>query len=436
MIFSGNKTALGASTIPMAEGYDCSYGVGLALVESARNDLAVFKAMVQADYKEMAICQESTGVIQEGELSALHEAVGGGIFKKIAELFKKLVAKVKAIFHNFAAKIRGLVMKDKELVKKYQTEVLRKSGIEKLEVKWRKVQKEGHNSVEFEIIDALGEFKPSDANDYKDEVSERYNKYMKNFGVDADNTGEFVKEYVNNVLDDEETLTVGDLPNGIRGVINFLSDYEKKLTKMNSNISKTTTSLEKLVKHYDDRATAIAKASNSEDKSYKDKVYDKENKKFNDGESLTADQGEVNKANKEYEMASAYQTVMLAVMQATQQIATIEYKQNKAAFMKAITVSKKKLEESSLYAQAMAEAAEDEVDNVIQNALSDEEISDLSAASTNVLDADAKDDPFALNWEKTNNYTDDATFKTSDGSVDTCIGGGKVEESYFGGMFY
>lgn len=101
MIFNSNTTALGATNIPMAEGYDCSYGASLALVEAARNDFAMFKALVTADYKEMSICKESTGVVMEGELSALHEAVGGGIFKKIAELFKKLAAKVKAIFHSF-----------------------------------------------------------------------------------------------------------------------------------------------------------------------------------------------------------------------------------------------------------------------------------------------------------------------------------------------
>jgi cell fate (sporulation/competence/biofilm development) regulator YlbF (YheA/YmcA/DUF963 family) len=48
MIFDSNRTSLGSS-IPMAEGYNCSYGPALALIESANNDLAVFKAILDSD---------------------------------------------------------------------------------------------------------------------------------------------------------------------------------------------------------------------------------------------------------------------------------------------------------------------------------------------------------------------------------------------------
>ena len=196
MIFSGNKTALGATTIPMAEGYDCSYGVGLALVEAARNDLSMFQALVQADYKEMAICKESTGVVQEGEISALHEAVGGGIFKKIAELFKKLVAKIKAIFHNFMAKINGLTMKDKELVKKYQTELARKRNLDKLEVKFRKPKNASSvGALDFNVVENFDK-----AKGWKEDSWERVRYYL---DPDADSVNEFIKAKIDDELEDE-----------------------------------------------------------------------------------------------------------------------------------------------------------------------------------------------------------------------------------------
>lgn len=425
MIFSGNTTALGASTIPMAEGYDCSYGASLALVESARNDLAVFKAMVQADYREMAICKESTGVMQEGEISALHEAVGGGIFKKIAELFRKLVAKIKSIFHNFMSKINGLVMKDKELVKKYGTELGRKTNLGKLEIKWRKPA-EGHNAVEFGIIDAIGNFDESKAvSAYKEDTWERAQVYLSEidskFG-NVDSSSEFIKEYIDSKLGDEETVTLDSI-GGWRKVAGFISDYDKKLKTMNSNINKTTSNLEKLVKKYDDKASNLTKASMPGGTGEVD------------GEK--ADDTSIGKANKQYDMAQAYQTVTLNLMQATQQIATIEYKQNKAAFMKAVAANPKKLEESAILLDAIAEAAEDEVDNVIGAALSDEELSKLSAASTNVKDGDVSDDPDKLTYGP-DCYTDHPeVWNGTDGNIDSCIGGGKVEESaYFGKLFF
>lgn len=409
MIFNSNTTALGASSIPMAEGYDCSYGVSLALVESARNDMAMFQALVQADYKEMAICKESTGVMMEGEVSTLHEAVGGGIFKKIADLFKKLVAKIKGIFHNFMAKINGLVMKDKDLVKKYQQELGRKRNLDKLEVKWRKVK--NADALTFSVTDITGGFKKAEG--WTEDSWDRVKHYLD--GSNADSVDEFIKDSIDEILEDEDTLTLGEI-GGWRSVANFISEYAKRTKTMQSNINKATTALEKLVNEYD-------KAANT---AVKDSVADKDN-----ADKATA----VENANKEYDMAQAYQTAMLAGMQVCTQVNTIAYKQAKAAFMKAIAANEKKLEESAVYLNAVAEAAEDEVDNVINSALSDEEISDLCAASTNVKDADVSDDPDKLTYGP-DCYTKNASMDDSEGSVDTTVGGGKVEESYFGKLFY
>ena len=423
MIFSGNTTALGASTIPMAEGYDTSCGVGLALVESARNDLAVFKAMIQADYKELAICRESTGYVQEGEISALHEAVGGGIFKKIADLIRKLIAKIKSIFHNFMAKINGLVMKDKDLVKKYEKELGRKANIDKLEVKWRKYN-EAVPADLFKI--ETFEFDEEDLALWDEDSEVRFSKVTKELTknkISADNVTELSEELEEAFLEDEEELELREI-GGWRKVANFIRDYDSLSRKMNSNINNCTNKLEKAVNNANKKANDAVK---TQSKVERDKESD-------DAEKLVA-KYDVTDANKIYDVAVTSQTVMQVLMQSAVQINTIIYKQNKAAFMKAVVANPKKLEETAIYAEAVAEAAADEVDRVINSALSDEEISDLSTASTNVLDGDVKDDPDALTYGP-NQYTKNASFSNSDGSIDSNIGGGKVEESYFGSMFY
>ena len=411
MIFSSNTTALSATTIPMAEGYDCSCGVGLALVESARNDLSMFQALVSADYKEMSICRESTGVVQEGELAALHEAVGGGIFKKIAELFRKLVAKIKGIFHNFMARLRGLYMKDKELVKKYQVELGRKANLDKLEVKWRKYT--DADLADAEEFDKLSKGFVFNADDYKSDNTDRLKVYFSDMGYkDVDSVGEFTKELIDDILDDEDTLTLGEI-GGWRKVAGFISDYDSRAKKMEKAMNSATKELEKLVDKYDKEAMEAAKVSAPADATEEQK-------------------SKSDTANKTYEMAQAYQTVTLAAMQAHIQVLTIVYKQNKAAFVKAVTASSKKLEESAL--DAIAEAAEDEVENVITGALSKEELSDLCAASTNVKDADVKDDPDALTYGP-DCYSDNADMSTGKVAKDVDYVGTE-ESAYFGKLFY
>ena len=117
MIFDANTTGLGTG-VGMAEGYDCSYGCALALVESARNDYQMFRAMLDIDAREMQIQRESAGYVAEGQITALAEGAFSGIWEKIKEFFKKLAEKVKAIWHTFIAKMNTLFMDVKKLVKK------------------------------------------------------------------------------------------------------------------------------------------------------------------------------------------------------------------------------------------------------------------------------------------------------------------------------
>lgn len=411
MIYSNNMTSLGASNIPMAEGYDASYGPALALVETARNDYAMFNAMLEADWNEIAICKESSGVVQEGEILSLQEAVGGGIFKKIAELFRKLIAKIKSIFHNLIARLHSLHMKDKDLVKKYEKEIYRKTKLGNLEVKWRKVKEHPLDKYDASVVSNIPNDLNKFAEDHKDDVSERLNVYSQKYlNVDFDELEETLTDAI---FEDEDTVKISEIDGGIRGIMTFLSGYSSNLSKFQSTCRKYETGLNRLVKDADKNAGEKIKQMK--------------------GDNPTATEADVTKANHAYDMTVAYQTVQLKALSVITKLITMEYKQNKAAFMKAVTANDKKLDESVIYAEAVAEAAEQEVEDVITGALSKEELSEINAASKNVKDADVTDDPDALTYGP-NQYTANGQYKV-DGSIDTKIDS-KKEAAFFGQLLY
>ena len=404
MIYNSNTTALGANTIPVAEGYDTSCGASLILVEAARNDLAMFRVMLNADYKEMAICKESTGVVMEGELSALHEAVGGGIFKKIADFFRKLWSKIKSIFSNFTARFLGLLGKDEELVKKYMAKTQRKTNIDKLEVKWRKEKGGVEPAVLVERVEKLQSASLKDmwAEDQWGRVSNVIGAIYPEL-KNCENESELKEGLISLVLEDEDTATIGEI-GGIKALADFIKAYKKAYAKMKSAYDKVNRFFEKVVKDYDKQADNAAK---------------------NDGDVSTA--------NKEYDVAVAAQIVITTTCNTALTLMTTMYKYSKAAFIKAATVNPDKIEESLIYAEAVAEAAEQEVEDVITGALSDSELEDLSAASVDVKDADVSDDPNELTCGS-DCHTEEVP-ADAEGTVDTDVNS-KNEAAFFGAMFF
>lgn len=416
MIFDANTTSLGSS-IPMAEGYDGAEGIALALVESARNDYAMFRAMLDADARELSL--RKNGYVSESEIMALTEATGGSIFKKIADLFKKLVAKIKSIFSNFIARFRGLYMKDKDLVKKYGSQIIRKSNIGNLEVKWRKVK--GDPSFEtlttkYDIDSELAGFeKQVSAATWDSDVDKRWNNM-----TGSDSASEYKEDLEEKIWEDEspETYKISEL-GGIRRIVNEFDGGQKAISKLESNIKKFTSRLDKKVKEYE-------KKSNEAAKEYL-KVADND-------PSKSTKEAESEKASHEYDMAVVLNDA--ALIYANVQIDTVKiyYKQLKAAFMKAATANNDKLEESAIYAQAVAEAAEQEVEDVISGAISKEELSKINNASKDVIDADVSSDPDKLVYDP-DYYTDNQSYVKTDGYKDSTIVGTE-ESGFFGSLLY
>ena len=460
MIFNSNTTSLGTDHYAMAEGYDCSYGCALALVESARNEYKMFRAMLDIDARELQIQRESSGYVAESQIMVLTESTVSGIWNKIKELFKKLAEKLKAIFHTFMSKINGLYMKDKELVKKYSKELYRKSNIGNLEVKWiNYTDKFRENALvlrnQFTINEGstyagtFGDDSKRDSNqrDYSgqkavfkgwDSDQDKRHEHYCPEGVDYDT---FDSDMDDKYADggDVDTLELKDTKiGGIRAIIQFMENRSTEL----KTLKKTT---DNLIKYIDKIVKEADKQANEKAKAYKDTkpIMHKKGETKNDStqyaedtedkSNVTAAQGDSVFANQAHEMAVAYQNVLTKAVNWVLTADKKDYAQHKAAFMKAVAANNDKLSEST-YLDAVAEAAEQEVEDVISSALSKEELSKINNASLNVMDSDVSDDPSKLTYGP-DYYTDNQSYVRTSGSVDTDINS-KSESAYFSGLFY
>lgn len=412
MIFSNNTTSLGSMDIPMAEGYDSTIGGALALVESARNDMKMFTAMLDVDAREISM--RESAYVNEAEIAALNEAAISGIFTKIKELLTKLVAKIKAIFHTFMSKINSLFLTDKQMVNKYGKEVVRKTNLDKMEVKWAKLN--GHGSplktklsIEATCTDFDKHIKEcgKGATDDKKDSTERIEEYLKKVDSSFNDKSSFAEDYNDYWFDDVDTMELKDTDaSSGRGLVTYLQDCSKEIRKREQDIRKINNNIDKAVKEIDKKANDLAKKSVGDD--------DEDGKKYTD-ESLSTAQKE---ANTLFEWAKAFQDATLMVLNGNITAVKKEYKQYKAAFMKAIAANDKKLEESAIYLDAVAEAAEQEVTDVLDKALSKEEISRLvSAASKNVADEGVSDDYDKLVYDNNQYVGRDAYAKAANESA-------------------
>lgn len=407
MIFNNNTTSLGSSQIPMAEGYNGSVGAALALVENARNDYAMFRAMLDVDARELQIRRESAGYVAESEVTALTESAISGIWAKIKELFSKLGAKLKSIAYNFMKRINVLWMDDKKLIKKYEKELMYgNKNLDKLEIKYTKFKK---NLSDVSMSNSF-DVKSAPSN-WKEDKEER-EKYYLGF-LASDLNDEMENLYINGIPND--TCELKDI-GGISTVVAFINGYSKELSSMKTSFDKLIKEAGDNVKKADDNAKSASK------------------KLINASGDKSTEQAAMEITKQVHDMAIAYQSVLLLKTQWLLNAEKEAYKQNKAILMKAITISAKKLEATGVYADAVAEAAAEEVEEVISGALSDEELSRISNASLDVKDSDVCDNPDCLTYGP-NSYTSNLSYVRTAGTVDTDINS-KSESALFNQLLY
>lgn len=122
-----------ASEIPANEAYGAALGCAQILADCQVNDMALFENTIYNDFAEVRAVQEGVGYVNENAFT--------DVIKKIVEMFKKLLAKIKGIFSAFLAKLTGAFKNGKDLVKKYEKQIIKYSNWKDFKCKGIRVPK-------------------------------------------------------------------------------------------------------------------------------------------------------------------------------------------------------------------------------------------------------------------------------------------------------
>ena len=273
--------------------------VACAIYESTLSDMAMFNAMMKVDAYDIKLNEaEANGTVDAEKAkeskAALAKGAAKNIFDKIASAFEWLAGKIADAFHSFKGKILTLFKDDTKLIAKYEKPLLAQaSNLNDIKIKWYKQSNNTYGSVLMDqrVRRYFGAFTDADAlRKYSDSASERRSCYPT-----AKESDYFTSEK-------PEDTTIGTV-GGISAIIDFLKKTGRKdIEDHQKLINEMTASLRKTAGEYKNRK----------------KEYGTE------------------EAAKLYKMYQAYKDSNLKSLQVVQSCLIKVYKQNKAAFTKAV----------------------------------------------------------------------------------------------------
>ena len=279
-----------ASEIPANEAYDAAFGCAHILADCQANDMALFEHTIYSDFAEIKAVQEGVGYVNENAFT--------DVIKKIVEMFKKLLAKIKGIFSAFLTKLTGAFKNGKDLVKKYEKQIIKYANWKDFKCKGVRVPKSGKENIVSSIntifkanstgikvnyaidtsnpsnlisdtgLDKLKTFKEIDnaePEDIKNAIVEKYVSGVKDIK-------ELHTEVMDSLFNEEETIEGDDQVNSasyfsaawIKTILVDGEKIEKEIKKYNENLEKNINIIiDNLNKDDDKLATFIQKHSNS-----------------------------------------------------------------------------------------------------------------------------------------------------------------------------
>lgn len=124
-IFTGNVTSSSVDLYAPAEHEITTEGVNINFYEASVMAIAESEVFYNRAMKEIGIAEAC--YLAENGREMIYEAVDiKAVGEKLKNFFKKLIDKVRAIFHAFVAKISSWASDDKKFVQKYEKEFSRK----------------------------------------------------------------------------------------------------------------------------------------------------------------------------------------------------------------------------------------------------------------------------------------------------------------------
>ena len=278
-----------ASEIPANEAYDAAFGCAHILADCQANDMALFEHAIRSDISEVMSIQEGVGYVNENAFT--------DIIKKIVEMFKKLLAKIKGIFSAFLAKLTGAFKNGKDLVKKYEKQIIKYSNWKDFKCKGIRVPKSGKEDIK-DAITTLFEAHKTSAASYLINVRDKdatittgitgYDTIKSIEDAEAEDIkNALAKEYVSGVtdikdmhtevmdtlFDEEETLEGDDQVKSasyfsakwIKGVLND-DKWEKEVKKFNEKLEKNINTIIDNLNKDDDALAKVMSNDETKDK--------------------------------------------------------------------------------------------------------------------------------------------------------------------------
>jgi hypothetical protein len=378
-----------------------------ALVESARNDYALFNAILECDAREVAMY--NSDYVNESAIDAFNENVVTNVFKKIADFFRWLGGKIKEIFNKIKGWFTKNAANDNSVAKSLTNafDKFKGNNYPTIEVKTKLSNKYEESTIADDVKDFRYEVDVLKfIGDHLDDGIEGSAMFLEIFDTAATNIDEFKEAYKKKFYGDERTITY--VCN--RSIVEQTASYLVKGTKSE-------------VKNLDFTAKRI--------ETYCNKEADSINKRAKDNPS------EKDYATVATKFITNYKTCILYVVSVMKQVVEDYYKVSKAAALKMISALNNggsKNEAAYIYAEA---DVQDEVDGVIGNAIdgaAGTEIEDLSMADSDL--GSYTNDPDKLTYAP-DSYTSDYLGADSlDGSVRANIRGTTEESAILSSMLY
>ena len=230
-----------AAEIPANEAYDAAFGCAHVLADCQANDMALFESTIYSDMNEVMAVQEGVQVVNENAFT--------NVIKKIVEMFKKLIAKIKGIFKAFLAKLEGLFKNGKDLVKKYEKQILKCSNWKKFKCKIRK-PRSGKEDIASYINNSLFSFNNESGSQRtdryiltKDDLSD-WNSGLGASLEDAEKIkkadAEDIKEALLKLYIKPSTVSVSDYKDFSNDVTEYLYEDEDTIDGDDDNVSSST----------------------------------------------------------------------------------------------------------------------------------------------------------------------------------------------------